>query len=420
MYIEKVVSISISLPVTFFLANSLTVEAFGSLSLLFAVVAFITPLSSLGLNAILVKELVAAPNQTETILGTVIGFRLVGALLGASCCLAWGWLSTELTTSEGAALQCLAVASLFHGFHALEFWFQSKVNAAVVAKMRILVRIVFAALKVAIILVSHNLVYVAAIFALEQVVLGVAFVLLYFMQAKSRQFNFNFNYGVSILKQSSWLILSGLASIIYLKIDQIMLAHFAGRKVVGVYSLSVKITETWYFLATAVVVSVFPAILALKEKSDKDYNIRLQQISDLLFVIAISFALLVTFSAQPFFDYFFDQQYQQSATLLTIHIWASVFVFNRALTSKWLIAEEQLKFSLISHGAGAIVNLVGNYMFIPVYGAEGAAIVTLFSYMAGTYLIFWLFSETRPIAKIASRSMMLPLSVLNRFWRARH
>ena len=75
-----------------------------------------------------------------------------------------------------------------------------------------------------------------------------------------------------------------------------------------------------------------------------------------------------------------------SANILSIHIFATLFIFQRAILSKWLIIESYYKFSLMSHGAGAISNIILNLLLIPTYGGIGAALATLFSYMIASFL----------------------------------
>jgi len=70
--------------------------------------------------------------------------------------------------------------------------------------------------------------------------------------------------GGKLIKQSCWLILSGMAAVIYLKIGQIMLEQMVGRESVGIYSVAVRLSEVWYFFAAAVVISVFPALLTAR------------------------------------------------------------------------------------------------------------------------------------------------------------
>jgi O-antigen/teichoic acid export membrane protein len=277
--------------------------------------------------------------------------------------------------------------------------------------------IVFAVLKIVVALSSNNLILLVSIFAIEQATLGLGFLSLYIRESTGIKIHlFDWYYGLSIIKQSFWLILSGIAAVIYLKIDQVMLGQMVGREEVGIYSVAVRLSEVWYFFATAVVVSVFPSLLKQRSDNLSLYNKRLQQVSDFLFVSALLSAICVSFLSPVLIPVVFGEAYKGSAALLSIHIWAGLFVFMRALVSKWLIAEHLLQFSLLSHGMGALVNVVGNYLLIPSLGGLGAAYATVLSYAMASYVTFWLHPSTLPIAKIMTRSLLLPLTLGKRYW----
>ena len=48
-------------------------------------------------------------------------------------------------------------------------------------------------------------------------------------------------------------------------------------------------------------------------------------------------------------------------------------------------------------GAGALVNVLLNYLLIPEFGGQGAAYATLISYAFASFFSLLIFSKTRPI-----------------------
>jgi len=130
---------------------------------------------------------------------------------------------------------------------------------------------------------------------------------------------------------------------------------------------------------------------------------------DLLFMLALAVAILVMLVAVPVIDLMFGGAYQAAAQILIIHVWAALFVFMRALFSKWLLIENLLEFSLITQGLGALSNVVLNYWLIPLYGGVGAAYATLISYAMASYLTLFLHPKTRPVFWVMTRSIMSPL-----------
>ncbi|WP_144213710.1 flippase [Shewanella donghaensis] len=419
MLSEKVISMSANLLVSLALARSLGPEGFGQLSYLLALVALVAPLAALGLNAIVTRELINTPDKESEIIATATAFRFMGAFCGMVICasLAYFEIGVEGTTAK-VGLVLLACANLFYAFNVLEFWFQAKVAAKKVARMRMGVIVSFALIKLIAVVYSASLLSIVLIFALEVVALGVGFIGIYYYYSSPIRFRyFNFSYGQSLLKQSYWLILSGIAAVVYLKVDQVMLEHFIGSAAVGEYAVAARLSEVWYFFADAVVISLFPALLsARKQGKAQFYKQKLQQISDLLLVTALILAILISFIAEPVVTILFGEQYLGSVVILQLHIWAGLFIFMRALVSKWLLSEHLLQFSLLSHGLGAVINVLLNFWLIPLYGGKGAAIATVFSYFIASYVAFLISPKTREIAMVMSRSLCLPFTLGYRYW----
>lgn len=416
---EKILSMAASLLVALVLARSLNPAGYGSLSYLLAIIALVGPLTSLGLNAIITRELVNTPQRQHAIMATASGFRLAGAAFGTLICLllaltGWGLAGP----ADQWALAMLALANVFTAFQVVEFWFQAHVAAKAVAQMRLTIIVLFSLAKIAAALSGASLLLLCSLFALEMALMGLGFLLIYRRAAGAIQWRaLDVSYGWQLLKQGFWLVLSGVAAVIYLKVDQVMLAQMVSREAVGIYAVAARLSEVWYFFATAIAISLFPALLKLRQNNAQRYQQRLQQICDVLFIVALLLAIGISIIATPMVSILFGKEYQAAAAILTIHIWASVFIYMRALVSKWLIAENLLAFSLLSHGIGAIVNIVANWYLIPLYGGVGAAWATVLSYLLASYLAFWLAASTRPIALVMTKSLLLPVTLGYRYWR---
>ena len=218
--------------------------------------------------------------------------------------------------------------------------------------------------------------------------------------------------GSSLLKQSKWMILSGIASIIYLKIDQVMLTEMVSASENGVYAVASRISEVWYFFSIALVASFFPTLLKTKNDDFSKYKAQLQRLSDILFTSAIVIAITLTFLSDWLIVFLFGAEYIAAGQILSLHIWAGVFVFMRALLSKWLLAEDLIIFSLVTHGVGAIINVLLNYWLIPLLQGEGAAIATVISYAFASYIVLFFHRSTWPMAKIMTKSLLLPIRFL--------
>lgn len=419
MTLEKVINMGVNLLVTIWLARWLGPEEFGSLSFVLAIVLMVGPVSALGINAIITRELTEQPEREGTIMASAALLRFSGALLGVIAVVGWAmFVPNSLTTDELVVLIGLSAINSLHALQLVEFKFIADSRSHSIAKLRSSVTIVAALIKLFAAFYWQDMTIVALGYAFEYLGWGAGYYYLY--QSKSNGFQWfkaSFTYAIGLLKQSYWLLLSGIASVVYLKVDQLMLGEMVGREAVGVYAVAARLSEVWYFFANALVLSFFASLIQLRKTNSTQYRQRLQKLCDALFMLAFLTAIIVSLLAEPVVPWLFGKEYQASAAILSIHIWAAIFVFMRALASKWLIAERLLVFSLVSHGSGAVINILLNLLLIPLYEGAGAAMATIVSYAVASLFAFFFSRSTRPIAWVMLKSMALPLTLGARYWK---
>ena len=413
LVVEKMLTMALTLVVSVLIARALGPEQFGIVTYIVALFTLISPLSALGLNAIVTKELVIGKHSSVCVMSTVLFYRIVGGIVTLATVF-FAIKMNILTQLNGYewAIFLLAIVNVFSAFHVIDFWFQAKVLSKYIALSRFIVVACFAFIKCA--LVFYGLTIDSFLYAiiLEYLLICIAFFIVYYQKnGRFSIFKIDFLYGFKLLKKSFWLILSGVASVIYLKIDQIMLAEMVSTTETGIYAVASRLSEVWYFFATTLVASFFPSLLKLKQMDVNRYQKKLQQLNDVLFICSVLIAIFMYFFGELLIVTLFGEQYFAAGIILIIHIWASIFVYMRALLSKWLIVENLYRFSLLTHGIGAVVNVVLNIYFIPLWGGVGAAVATVISYACAGYLSLFLSSSTRPMAYIMTKSILLPLRV---------
>jgi PST family polysaccharide transporter len=182
-----------------------------------------------------------------------------------------------------------------------------------------------------------------------------------------------------------------------MKIDQIMLGQMVGDQAVGIFSAATRISEVWYFIPMVVVSSIFPAILNAKEQSKELYHKYLQRLYALMVWMSIAVALPMTFLAIPLVEILYGKAYLESGIILSIHIWASVFVFLGVASSRWILAENRQILSLQRSLFGMLINVALNLLLIPLYGAIGAAVATVVAQFSVGMLFDVIQKETRPM-----------------------
>lgn len=403
LLVEKAISLPIALLVNIMITRYLGVERSGEYHYLLSIIAIVAPLSIAGLAGVVTRQLVENPENTQTILGTALVGRLAGGALAFFIIFFYSIFSSF---ENSQWLLLLALANVLSCFTLFDFWFQAKVDAKMAVFSRLLVLLTMSLAKLFAVITNSGLNTLVMIYAVEMVLTGLVLLVFYFYRQRELIFKFDSSLLLSMLKKSGWLILSGFAAAIYLKIDQVMLGDLIGNHAVGIYAAASRLSEIWYFLPQAIVASFFPSLLKLKQANQHDYWQKLQRLCDSLLLLALAIVLPVILLATPVIALLYGDAFSASALVLKIHIFAGLFVFMRSLFSKWLIAEDLLKFSLISHGAGALVNVGLNLVLIPQYQEVGAALATVVSYAFASYVALFIFKSTRPMAWIMTRSLL--------------
>lgn len=407
---ERILHIGVGFAVAILLARYLGPERFGILSYAISVTAIFASAGHMGLAGLVVREVVRDPHEVPKILGTTFMLKLTGMAIGFALVLGYALVFEEVGSNTFWMLLIVASAIFFQTFDVVEYWFQSQVQAKYPAIAKSSAVLLAAALKIALIFSGAGL--LAFAFAHTAQFIVAALVLAYLYKSTTRSSVIDWQANLAKAKQllsQGWIIyLSSIFAVVYMKIDQIMLKWMVGAQEVGVYAVAAQLSEAWYFLPIAVVASFFPKLIQLRDSDNEQFKRRLQQLFDFLFLAAVAVAFVVTLIAEPLISMLFGAEYQSASSVLTIHIWGGVFIFMRALFSRWILIENALMFSLITQGLGALFNIGLNFLLIPRYGAEGAAMATVISYAVASYGALLLHAKTRPVFFMMTRSLFSP------------
>lgn len=383
---EKILRLTVGLFISIWIARYLGPEKFGLLSFAESFVAIFTAIMTLGLNAIVVRELVTGQLQQDTVLGTSFVLRAFGAVCMLVCIVA------IVNTADYDALTrqiviILGLAASFKFYEVVDFYFQAKVLAKYSAASKACALLLTTAVKIYLIYVQASLIWFAYVFLVESFLL-LAFYM-YFYTKTGNSFltmRFRWDVGKKLLADSWPLIFSGIVISIYMKIDQIMIQEYLGSWQVGQYAAGVRLCDAWLFITVIITNSLFPAIVNAKAQSDELFHDRMIALYKFLILIAVSISIITFLLSEHLIMWTFGDQYKNSVAVLQIYIWSIIFVFMNNASWKWYIAENLQRIAMVRLSLGAVANVVLNMIFIPKYGIEGAAYATLISYVLATYI----------------------------------
>lgn len=415
LFVDKVVRMLVALFVGVYVARYLGPERFGILSYAGSFVGLFTAFASLGLNGIVVRNLVQDEEQRDLILGTAFCLKTFGAIvMFCMVMVACQFTSSDFYTKSIIAI--IAAGVLLDSFQVVDFHFQSKVQAKFCALSSLFAMIISSILKLILIFLAADLIWFAVVTVIEKGVLGIGYLIFYLRQKlKLRDWRFSIKTAQDLLKDSWPLILSGFVIMIYMRIDQIMIKEMLGDAAVGQYAAATRLSEVWYFIPMVICSSLFPAILNAKEKNAIVYYQRLQSLYDMMFVISFLIALFVSFSGAWVVDTLYGSAYQEAANVLVLHIWAGIFVFLGVSSGRWLLVENMQIFAFYRTLLGACANLGLNFLLIPRYGICGAAFSTIIAQAIASYLGYATNKKTLKIFIMLTKAILSPIRYIINF-----
>jgi O-antigen/teichoic acid export membrane protein len=329
------------------------------------------------------------------ILGTALTLRVVAAL-GAVILIAIIVFTTQDQWIVQIAVLVMSGRLIFEAADVFDHWFQSQILSKYPVLVRSSTLILRAGGQVAFIIAGFPLIAFVALAAGRMILQTLGIFGFYWRMAENRSWTFDFEVAYDMLQDSWPLIISSFSIAIYMKIDQLMIGYMIGSKDVGIYATAVKISELWYFLPMVVASSVFPKIVESRERVSKEkHQRRMQAFYDSMAIVSYVVIIPVVLMADPIVNLLFGSDYQQSAEILSIHIWAFLFVALGVARGRWLISENLTRFTMIAAVLGALVNVSLNYLLIPQFVGIGAAWATLVAQIVATYLSCMLLGEGR-------------------------
>jgi len=259
----------VGLLVGVWVARYLGPKDYGLLSYAQAFVGLFSALATLGLDSIVVRELVKNEDKRDKLLGTAFWLRFIGSFLMIGLIA----IVIQFTSSDqytNILVLIVSGATIFQAFNVIDFYFQAKVLGRYSALATIVSLFISSIVRVILILQKAPLIAFAWMIVFDSVILALGYLYFYLKStAINRQhfrFKFNKSIAISLLKDSWPLILSSIAITIYMKVDQVMIQSMLGSEAVGQYSAAVRISEAWYFIPMVITSSLFPAIINAKKR----------------------------------------------------------------------------------------------------------------------------------------------------------
>ena len=402
----KVFQMFLTLIVGMLTARYLGPSNYGIIGETASYVSFFSVICQLGFTSTAVKEIMDNEDRQGEILGTTIFFRVCTSLVSslAISCLLYVIKEGDKVIVWVAFLQSLSL--IFQSFDMIHYWYQSRLETQVSVKIQSLAYVIMAAYKIVILAVGKSVEWFAFSTALEAAVVGAMLVWVY-RRGEGQKLSVSLSAGKDILKRSYHFILSGLMVTIYGEMDKIMLGEMLSETAVGFYTAATKVSTMWSFVLTALINSSRPVIISCKSKSQDLYIKQNKRLYAAIIWIGIAAGLAISLFGKIIIYIMYGAEYLPATSSLQISAWYTMFAMLGTARGIWIVCEEKSKYVKYYLGIGAIINVVLNYLLIPVYGPGGAAAATLITQIFTAVLAPAMFKETRVYTKYVLEAFVL-------------
>jgi len=396
---DKIFTMIIGVFVTAIIARYFGPERYGIFNYALSLVTLFTAFSTLGMETLTVKGILDKKYDEGTILCTSMFLRVAGGVLLTILSLITISIIDPGDSLLFSLVMILSISMIFKAPEVIEYWIQAYQRAKLSSLVRMVSYVLTSLLKILLVVLGGTLIHFSIIhtFGVVFVCLGLLFA--YFLKREwNSKWRFDFGYAKSILSQSWYLIISGLMVTLYMQIDKIMLGSLMPTKTeVGIYSAATSIASMWYFVPMAIITSYKPVIMTKKNEGDeREYLNSVQNLYTTIAWMGIFFGVFILIFSKLIVSILYGPAYAEAAKILSVSIWAGTFaMLGSARGGTWLICEGMQRFSMVYVGSGAIVNIILNYLLIPIIGGFGAAIATLVSQITVAIIAPIFFKQTR-------------------------
>lgn len=410
----RIVQMLINFFVGIYTARFLGPSDYGLLNYAGAYTGFFSSVCTLGINSVIVKELVDNRKIEGTVLGTSMLLKAMSSILSAISIFCIVLVADKGEPVTVSVVVLCSLGMIFNLLETFNYWFQSRLESKVSAIATLIGYMVTAAYKVFLIVTKKSVVFFALATSIDYIVVGI--ILICFYKAKKGQrLAFSADYGKTLLKSSWHFILPAVMVAVYSQTDKFMLKQMISDSEIGYYSTATALCTSWCFVLQAIIDSFYPIIMEdYKAEKIDSYERKNILLYTMIFYISTFVSAILCIFANPIIRILYGDAYLDAAPCLQIIVWYTAFSYLGVARNAWIVCENRQKYLKWIYGAAAISNVLLNLFLIPPFGALGAAAASLIAQVITTMVAPAFIPALRPNTKMIVDAILLKGIFLSR------
>ncbi|WHY71987.1 flippase [Fictibacillus enclensis] len=403
---QNIYSMLLSLVIGSLTARYLGPSNYGVLGYGASLITLFVSISKLGLDSVILNELIVQPEKKGDYLGAALVMRLIASIFSV---IGISLLVFCIEPGNGLLLKVTffqSLAIVFQVHETFNYWFQTELKSKYYVISSIIALTITGVWRIYLLYSNASVEWFALSTSIQALVIfGIAMIM--FRKLAKLKLNIHLTDIKYLLSRSYHFIIANLSIAIYMQIDKIMLGKFMGEKAVGIYSAAMTIALLWVFIPNAIINSALPLIISERGKNYKGYIKRLQFLIFTIATIGFLAGISILVFGKLAVSILYGSAYMQSINTLYILIWSTSLAILGTSLSVWIVAEGLNAYQKYMALIGAAVNVVFNLIAIPKMGVSGAALATFCSQFVVQFIAPLLFKQTRPMIKILLGSFLI-------------
>ena len=379
---------------------------YGLINYAAAYISFFASICTLGINSIIVKNFVDHPDEEGKTIGTTLLLRAVSSLLSALMIVGIVGIVDRDEPLTVVVVALCSVGLIFQIFDTLNYWFQARLQSKYSALASLASYAAVSVYKIVLLVLGKSVEWFALASALDYTVLAVVLAAAYFKNGGQR-FTASWAKAKELLSSSTSFIISGLMVSIYACTDKLMLKQMLGEASVGYYSLASAISVSWAFVLSAIIDSLYPEIVQSFNTNRIYYERKNRQLYAIVFYTSLFMSAAICLLARPFIEILYGASYLPAVQPLRRVVWYTAFSYLGVARNAWMVCENRQKYLKYLYMGAAAINVVLNLLFIPPWGASGAAAASLLTQIATTVLLPAVIRPLRANTKLMLDAVLL-------------
>ncbi len=406
--IQHIYSMLTSLIIVALIARHLGPADYGLINYCSSLIAMFTTLSGLGMDNLIVSEIIRNPEKEGGYLGSALVMRLAASFISYPVILALIAVMNpgNHTLFIVAALQALGM--IFQTYEVLVYWFRIKLKMKYISIALVAAITVNTIFRIVLLINKATVEWFALSISVQALVGGII-IAAFFAKKSDVRLKAGFRDARDLLKISYNCIISSMAIIIYMEVDKILLEKMTGSANVGIYSAAVVLATCWQFIPVTLIDSSRPVILEKRKTSHEAYIDQFKLLMAGVNLMAFVFALLMSCLGWFFIYFLYGRDYLGAFIPLIILSWSSFIGISGYTRTVWITGEGFYKYEKSYAVTAMILNILLDIVLIWQFGVIGAAVATLITYVYEVLIVPLFFRETRDFTKMYFQSFkMIP------------